>query len=132
MQSENNLKNHRRDLIVNNNYRKANSFWAEMNQQFNFSAIIVDFKNYKQPLTANTLFNVSKYTTKNVGDFAIILSRKGLEETAVKEQHELFRQGKLLLEFSEHELVEMIQEKMIGKHPIDRLDSKKFQLVKRV
>jgi hypothetical protein len=43
-----------------------------------------------------------------------------------------FRQGKLLIEFSDTELVEMIQEKMIGKDPIDRLDSKKFQLVKRV
>jgi hypothetical protein len=100
--------------------------------QFNCAAIIVDFKNYTGPLNANTLFNTSKYTVKGVGNFAIIFCRKGLDETAVKEQQTLFRQGKLLIEFSDTELVEMIQEKMIGKDPIDRLDSKKFQLVKRV
>jgi hypothetical protein len=131
MQSENNLKNHRRDLIVNNNYRSPGSFWADVKDQFKCAAIIVDFKNYSEPLSANTLFNASKYLAKGIGNFAIVFSRKGLDGTAVKEQHALFRQERLVIEFSDEELIEMVHEKMIGKDPIDRLDSKKFQLVKR-
>jgi hypothetical protein len=132
MQSENNLRNHRRDLIVSNNYREAGSFWADMKAEFNCSAIIVDFKNYKEALNTQTFFSVSKYTDKGVGQFAIIFSRKGLDRTAVTEQHSLFRKGSMVIDFSDHELIEMILEKMIGKDPIDRLDSKKFQLVKGI
>ena len=130
-QSENNLKNHRRDLIVNNNYSDSTSFWADVKSNYKCSAIIVDFKNYSKKLNSTTLFNVSKYTKKNVGNFAIIFSRKGIDETAKIEQSELFSNQKLLIDFADNELIEMIKEKIIGKDPIDRLESKKFELVKK-
>jgi hypothetical protein len=130
-QVENDLKNHRRDLLVNNNHSDSTSFWADVKKQYNCSAIIVDFKNYSQKLNSTTLFSVSKYTKKNVGDFAIVFSRKGIDSTAKTEQKELYNNGKLLIDFSDIELIEMIREKIIGKDPIDRLDSKKFELIKK-
>jgi len=130
-QIENNLKNHRRDLLVNNNPSDLTSFWADVKRNYNCSAIIIDFKNYSNKLNSTNFFNVSKYTKKNVGNFAIVFSRKGIDKTAKIEQSELFGNGKLLLEFNDSELIEMIREKIIGKDPIDRLESKKFELVKK-
>jgi len=130
-QIENNLKNHRRDLLVNNNPSDLTSFWSDIKRNYNCSAIIIDFKNYSNKLNSTNFFSVSKYTKKNVGDFAIVFSRKGIDKTAKVEQSELFKNGKLLLEFSDSELIEMIGEKIIGKDPIDRLESKKFELVKK-
>lgn len=130
-QIENNLKNHRRDLMVNNNPSDLTSFWSDIKRNYNCSAIIIDFKNYSSKLNSTNFFSVSKYTKKNVGDFAIVFSRKGIDKTAKIEQSELFKNGKLLLEFSDSELIEMIGEKIIGKDPIDRLESKKFELVKK-
>jgi hypothetical protein len=130
-QIENDLKNHRRDLLVNNNYSDSTSFWADVKNSYNCSAIIIDFKNYTAKLNSTNFFNVSKYTKKNVGNFAIIFSRKGIDNTAKNEQLQLFASGKLLIDFTDVELIEMINEKMIGKDPIDRLETKKFDLVKK-
>lgn len=129
-QSTNESNNHRRDLIVNNNYKDATSFWAEIKATYSSQAIIVDFKNYKAPLKSSDFFSVSKYAKRGVGNFAIVFSRRGIDDTAKSEQKTLYANGKLLIEFSDVELIQMIHEKMIGKNPIDRLDSKKFQLIK--
>lgn len=128
-QVENDLKNHRRDLIVSNYFKDATSFWAEAKQLYQSKAIIVDFKNYSEKLNSNTLFNTSKYNTKKVGFFALVFSRAGIDKTAVIEQKELFSQGKLLIEFNDAEIREMIQEKIIGKDPLDRLKSKEFEII---
>jgi hypothetical protein len=130
-QIENDLKNHRRDLLVNNNYKDPASFWADVKQKYQATAIIIDFKNYSNKLNSTTFFSVSKYTKKNVGNFAIVFSRRGIDDTAMIEQKTLFENGKLLIAFSDEELKEMIREKIIGKDPIDRLETKKFELVKR-
>ena len=128
-QVENSLKNHRRDLIVSNYFKDATSFWAEMKQLFHSKAIIVDFKNYAEKLDSTTLFSVSKYTTKNVGNFALVFSRKGLGKTAMIEQRSLYNNGKLILEFNDKDLGEMILEKINGNDPLDRLKSKEFQII---
>jgi hypothetical protein len=128
-QIENDLKNHRRDLIVSNYFKDPTSFWAEAKQSYHSKAIIVDFKNYSDKLNANTFFSVSKYTTKKVGHFALVFSRKGLDKTAIKEQRELYANGKLLIEFNDVELQEMILEKIIGNDPLDRLKSKEFEII---
>ena len=70
-QIENNLKNHRRDLLVNNNPSDLTSFWSDVKRNYSCSAIIIDFKNYSKKLNSTNFFSVSKYTKKNVGDFAI-------------------------------------------------------------
>lgn len=116
-QVENDLRNHRRDLLVNNNFKHSASFWADMKLNYNSNAIIIDFKNYSKKLNSTNFFSVSKYTKKNVGNFAIVFSRYGIDDTAKKEQKVLFENGKLLLSLNDEDLKEMIREKMIGKDP---------------
>jgi hypothetical protein len=128
-QAETDLKNHRRDLVVSNYFKDATSFWAAIKQSYHANAIIVDFKNYSGKLNSNNYFVVSKYTTKKVGNFALVFSRNGLDNSALLEQKSLYTGGKLLIEFSDRELVEMIQEKIIGKDPLDRLKSKEFEII---
>jgi len=130
-QAENELKNHRRDLLVNNNFRDPSSFWSQMKADFNARVIIVEFKNYSKKLNSTTLFSTTKYTKKGVGNFAIVFSRKGIDATALKEQKELYDNDKLLLVLNDDELTEMIREKIVGKSPHDRLESKKFEIIKR-
>jgi len=130
-QIENDLKNHRRYLIVSNYYKDPSSFWAEVKNEYKAKAIIVDFKNYSKKLNSSTLFSVSKYNNKKVGYFTIIFSRKGIDKTAVIEQRTLLSDGKLIIEFNDNELIEMINEKIIGIDPLDRLKSKEFELVKK-
>ncbi len=130
-QVENDLKNHRIDLIISNYYKDPSSFWAEIKQEYKAKAIIVDFKNYSEKLNSTTLFSVTKYTTKKVGNFAMVFSRKGIDKTAINEQKSLLSDGKLVIEFNDNELIEMINEKALNKDPLDRLKSKEFELVKR-
>jgi len=131
-QVENDLKNHRRDLLVNNNPKDITSFWSEAKNQFNCSAIIIDFKNYSDPLKADEMFSVTKYMNDQVGNFAILFTRFGLDNGAILQQKNLLAQKKLVIDFSDQELIEMIREKLVGKDPIDRFESKKFQLIKGV
>ncbi|WP_282124945.1 hypothetical protein [Marinifilum flexuosum] len=63
-QIENDLKNHRRDLLVNNNFSDSTSFWADVKRSYSCSAIIVDFKNYSDRLNSTNFFSVSKYTKR--------------------------------------------------------------------
>jgi hypothetical protein len=130
-QFETDLKNHRRDLIVSNYPKDSTSFWSEVKQEYKSKAIIVDFKNYSEKLNSSTLFSVTKYTTKKVGQFAIVFSRKGIDSTAINEQKTLLSDGKLLIEFNDNELIEMINEKVLGKDPLDRLKSKEFELIRK-
>ncbi|WP_294675591.1 hypothetical protein [uncultured Fluviicola sp.] len=130
-QTENDLKNHRRDLLVNNNFKDPSSFWSQMKSDFNARALIVEFKNYTKKLNSTTLFSTTKYAKKGVGNFAIVFSRKGLDPTAIKEQKELYDNDKLLIEFNDDELIEMIREKIFGKSPLERLESKKFEIIKK-
>jgi len=130
-QFETDLKNHRRDLIVSNYPKDSTSFWAEVKHEYKSKAIIIDFKNYSEKLNSTTLFSVTKYITKKVGNFAIVFSRKGIDNTAVNEQKTLLSSDKLLIEFNDNELIEMINEKVLGKDPLDRLKSKEFELIRR-
>lgn len=130
-QAENDLKNHRRDLLVNNNFKDPSSFWSQMKSDFNARVLIVEFKNYTKKLNSSTLFSTTKYAKKGVGNFAIVFSRKGLDPTAIKEQKELYDNDKLLIEFNDEELTEMIREKIFGKSPLERLESKKFEIIKK-
>lgn len=130
-QFETDLKNHRRDLIVSNYPKDSTSFWSEVKQEYKSKAIIIDFKNYSEKLNSSTLFSVSKYATKNVGYFAIVFSRKGIDNIAINEQKTLLNDGKLLIEFNDNELIEMINEKVLGKDPLDRLKSKEFELIRK-
>lgn len=119
----------RRDLIVNNNYKDTNSFWARMKQDFKCDIILVDFKNYKEQLTANDLHLPSKYLG-SIGKFGIVISRFGLDETAKKLQIRQLRQEEFILSLTDSDLEKMIDIKMKGEDPLNWLHKLHFDLIK--
>jgi hypothetical protein len=52
-----------------------------------------------------------------------------LDKTAIIEQRNLYSNGKLIIEFDDTDLSEMILEKINGNDPLDRLKSKEFQII---
>ena len=110
------LKNHRRDLVVQNNFKNAPSFWAKIYQDYN----------------ANTVFNSTKYAKKQTGSVVILFCRKGIDESAFQETIELIRKDVLTIVFDDNEIKDMIREKSIGKDPSYRLDLKSFEIMKKI
>lgn len=131
-QAQNETKNHRRDLMVNNNPLNTNSFWADQKITHQSQAIIIDFKNYSEKLNADTLLKITKYMKPNLGNFALVFSRQGIDSGATTAQIEQMRQGRLILDLSDDDLLQMIREKIVGKDPIDRLETKKFLLIRSI
>lgn len=117
----------RRDLIINNNYRNSSSFWADVKNDFNANLIVVDFKNYEQPLTQNEVYLPTKYLNMITGNVAIVISRKGLDESATKLQKRLLSvDSKLIISLNDNDLIDMLRDKSIGEEITYVLDNKKF------
>lgn len=118
----------RRDLIVNNTFKSSTSFWSQIKSDFNANLIIIDFKNYGQPLEQNELYIPTKYINSATGNFVLLFTRKGLNESSVKLQKRLLDDNKLILSFNDTEVIDMIREKMIGEDVSYVLDNKRFLL----
>lgn len=130
-QSTNDEDSLRRDMIIHNNYKEANSFWARVKTDYSAKLLIVEFKNYKEEFNYDTMHSTTKYLKKKVGNVVIIFSRKGAKDKLLQQQKEMLQEGKLILCFEEKELIEMIEEKMSGTNPEYRLDFKMFELLKK-
>lgn len=119
----------RRDLIINNNYKDSTSIWAHAKADFNCNVIVIDFKNYHDPLEQNEFYLPSKYLNLIGGKFGILFTRAGLGESAKDLQKKLLQtHGELLLCLSDKDLEGMIDEKMSAQDPIYRLENQKFNL----
>lgn len=122
----------RRDLVVNNNFKDKSSFWARMNSQYHSNLIIVDFKNYNDPIDSNCVYSVTKYMSSCTGHFALVFSRQGSNESAHVEQIRMLREGQLVLCLSDSDLLEMIHRKQSNKSPYCVLDRLLFDLMQDV
>lgn len=122
----------RRDLIVNNNYKDQSSFWGRMHANHQCNVIIVDFKNYSDPIDSNCIFSVTKYMSCSLGNLAIIFSRNGVSESGHKEQVRLCRDGKVVLCISDDNLSEMIHLKQSNQDPTSILEKMYFSLIQSV
>lgn len=118
----------RRDLIVNNTFKSSTSFWSQIKSDFNANVIIIDFKNYGQPLEQNELYIPTKYINSTTGNFALLFTRKGINESSVKLQKRLLEDKKLILSLNDTEVIDMIREKILGEDVSYVLDNKRFLL----
>jgi hypothetical protein len=119
----------RRDLIINNNYKDPASFWGQVKLDFNSNVIIVDFKNYNDPLEQNEFYLPSKYLGQITGKFGILFSRSGLSNAAKELQRRLLHSNnELLICLDDENVIGMINEKMSGQDPSYRLENLKFNL----
>ncbi|UEG51127.1 hypothetical protein LK994_06525 [Ferruginibacter lapsinanis] len=132
IQVETQLKNHRRDLIVHNNFKHTTSFWSKIYTAYNARIITIEFKNYSDNIKANTVFNSTKYTKKQTGSAIILLSRKGVDEYSFQEIIELIRKDVLVISLNDSDIKDMIREKIVGKDCLYRLDFKMFEILKKI
>jgi len=128
-QAYTNDKIFRRDLIINNNFNDTTSIWGQAKSDFNCNLIVVDFKNYSEPLEQNEFYMPSKYLNLNTGKFGLLLTRKGLGNSAkILQKRMLNLNNELLITLTEDDLIQMIKEKSLNQDPSYRLENIKFSL----
>ena len=123
----------RRDLVINNTPFGVNSIWGILQQRYNSMLIVVDFKNYQESLSPSALYVPTKYLNKQTGNFGIIFTREDLNEAAQKEQLRMVStEEKVLLSFSDNDLISMLEEKKVGGSVTYRVNDKYFSLIKKI
>lgn len=123
----------RRDLVINNTPFGVNSIWGILQQRYNSMLIVVDFKNYQESLSPSALYVPTKYLNKQTGNFGIIFTREDLNEAAQKEQLRLVStEEKVLLSFSDNDLIAMLEEKKAGGSVTYRVNDRYFSLIKKI
>jgi hypothetical protein len=114
----------RRDLIFHIPYN-AGDFWKLITLTYKSVALIVECKNYADPLRANQVTLSSKYFgEKKLGLFGVIICRKGLSEPAKREQERLWiQEGKMILALTDDDLVDMLRLREAGDDPLKVIDN---------
>jgi hypothetical protein len=77
------------------------------------------------------MHSTTKYLNGKTGNFILIFSRLGSNQSLQDQQKDLLGDGKLIISFDDNELIEMIEEKISGRNPLYRLELKYFSLLKK-
>ncbi len=101
-------------------------FWDFIQRKYDAVAVIVECKNYSNPIEGNNVVISSKYLgKKRLGLFGIVISRFSPAESAFKERKRLWTEdGKLILCLKDKDLKTMIKLKDEGKDSEIILDMK--------
>ncbi len=111
----------RRDVLFKN--RGGNRFWDRVNNKLAADFVIVDFKNYREPVDGSVIAEVSKYANDAVGRFVIVVSRKGADDGVPESQIRTFRDTHaVVIVVSDDQMLEMVERKERGEPPEDVLE----------
>ena len=120
----------RRDLVVNNTFKDSSCFWQLVKSDYHSNIIVVDFKNYRETMNSDSFYIPTKYLNSTIGDFVIVFSRCGLDDTAQKVQQRLLAEKKLVLCLTDTDLISMINQKMNGQDPLNSLENMYYTMCK--
>jgi Restriction endonuclease len=109
----------RRDSLFPN-LRKSR-FFQRVFDRFDADFVIVDFKNYGEPINSDVIEDVSHYANDALGKFVVVVTRNGGGSAAMSAQVRLFRDGKAVVAVSDAHLLEMVARKEQGDEPEDVL-----------
>jgi len=108
----------RRDVLFKNH--RSTPFWRRMGDKLGADFIIVDFKNYKDPVDGGVIEEVSKYANDAIGRFVIVVSRRGADDGVPAAQIRTFRDDRtVVVVVSDEQLLEMVARKERGVPPED-------------
>lgn len=111
----------RRDVLFKNH--RSTPFWRRMGDRFDADFIIVDFKNYKDPVDGGVIAEVSKYANNAIGRLVIVVSRRGADDGVPAAQIRTFRDDRtVVVVVSDKQLLEMVARKERGVPPEDVLE----------
>lgn len=113
-----------RDLVISN-ISPITDFWKQRKVEQNAKRVIIDFKNYSKKITQEVINKVSKYLNKKKGNFAIVISQKGVDKSGIEEQKlKYFDDDKLIIHIDKRDVVEMINYKIHNQIVEDILERK--------
>ncbi len=118
-----------RDLVISNISPKLD-FWKERKQEQNAKRIIVDSKNYTSKVSKKIIHDVSQYLNKDMGNFAIVVTREGIDASGLRELKLKFKDDKLIIHLSQSDLISMIRYKMNGQVVEDVLEMKIHEMIR--
>ncbi|MBQ8813684.1 MAG: DEAD/DEAH box helicase family protein [Lachnospiraceae bacterium] len=105
--------------------KETGSFWGLIRHYYNSHFIVFEFKNSREKLSQDMIYSTEKYlfntTLRNV---SIIISRNGFSSNATKAAEGCLKEnGKLILDITDEDLINMILKKERGEEPADYLMS---------
>ncbi len=111
----------RRDVLFRN--KRVGSFWDRVFRRFDADFVIVDCKNYGDPVDGAIVSDVDKYANKAVGRFILVVSRFGAEAAAAGTQMRVYRDSNtVVLVLSDERLLEMVARKERGQAAEDVIE----------
>lgn len=119
------------DMICRIKNNTNSEFWNMLENYFHSKYIIFEFKNYGKPITQKEIYTTEKYLyEKALRKAAIIVSCNGTDTNAALAVKGTLREnGKLILDITNDELVQMIEMKESGSYPSDFLLAKMDKLL---
>jgi len=120
----------RRDVLFRN--ERANKFFVRVAERFAADFIIVDFKNYADPVGGSVVQDVAKYANKALGRLVCIVARNGAAASASAVQERIYRDtDTVVLVLSDAQVLEMIERRERGENPADVLEDVLDELLMR-
>jgi hypothetical protein len=114
-------KTQRRDILGRN--LRNSSFFERIFGRFKADFVIFDPKNNAKEITKKEFESISKYPNKAIGMFAVLISRKGADKSALDTQNRIYvNEDKVILSISDENLLEMILRKEREENPEDLLE----------
>lgn len=111
----------RRDSLFRN--LRSTPFFERIFKRFDADFLIIDFKNYGDPVNSDVIEEVATYANRALGNFVIAVTRKGGGSAALAAQIRILRdRGTAVLTVSDEQMLEMIARKERGEEPEDVLE----------
>jgi hypothetical protein len=111
----------RRDVLFRN--LRASRFFNRIAERYGADLIVVDFKNYTDPVDPDVIDDVCKYANEAIGRLLIVVCRRGMADAARATQVRRFRdQHVLVLPVSDTQMLEMVSRKENRDEPEDVLE----------
>jgi hypothetical protein len=118
-----------RDIILSNT--SEITFWNNVRHFYNCNNIIIECKNKSSTIGNDGFRQISDYLGKDaIGQFGIILSRKGLSDGGRDKQRDYLyqRPKKLILVLSEQDIIDLVKIKSFNDYPEKVLENLKFEV----
>jgi hypothetical protein len=135
----------RRDLVFRN--QASRGFWAQIRSSYEAEGIVLDAKNYKDELDADTVrgFSSKYLKSRGLGLFGVLVARKVPSETRINvatsdrvpgvvhaQKVEWQTNGKMIVLLDDEDVKQMLRMKAEGQNPTELLDDRIYTLKARM
>ena len=118
------VRHNRRDIVYPN--YAIDGFWKHVRDEYQGTVIVVEVKNYSKSIDKNQVLTTGNYLkAKGVGLFSIIVTRKGASQSSkLAVRNEWLANGKMIVVLNDHDLLDMLTYRIIGRNPEDVIRKK--------